>query len=263
MSNSDQQLEFLTCEHMSVSRRQTWEECPAKYKFRYHLKVVSDEPIQPYFTYGKLVHKIAEVYVQEQGKVSIENITSDCLSGKIEIEKNEPPPVLDGEYKKKLPSHVKNIKEFTDRIGYDGYLEWPFRYDLDPPNELNLVGFIDRLVVRKDQYFIIDYKTTKKGKWRKNRSNIHKDLQLRCYAKVVQKEFGAKAENIRAALFYLDGADLISTRFTEDSIASAEEELRATFKQIIKTPPNSVQGNVGDHCRRCDYRNICPFFSPF
>lgn len=263
MNSNEPEREFLICEHMSVSRRQTWEECPAKYKFRYHSKIVSDEPIQPYFTYGKLVHKIAEIYVQEQGQTAIEKITADCLSGKIEIEKGEPAPILDGEYKKKLSIHVKNIKEFTDRIGYDGYLEWPFRYDLDPPNGLNLVGFIDRLVVRKDQFFIIDYKTTKKGKWRKNRTNIHKDLQLRCYAKVVQNHFNTKAENIRAALFYLDGAELVSTRFTEESTASAEEELRATFKQIIKTPPNSVQGNVGEHCRRCDYRKVCPFFVPF
>lgn len=252
--------EFLICEHMSVSRRQTWDECPVKYKFRYHLKVISDEPIQPYFAYGKLVHKIAEVYVQEQGQKPIDLIATECLSGKIEIEKDQPPPILDGEYKRKLPIHIKNIKEFTDRIGYDGFLEWPFKYDLDPPNNRNLVGFIDRLIVRKDNFFIIDYKTTKKGKWRKNRTNIHKDLQLRCYAKVVQKEFNAKPENIRAALFYLDGADLVSTRFTDESINSAEDELRATFQEIIKTPPNSVQGKVGDHCRRCDYRKICPFY---
>lgn len=254
-------MENLICEHISVSRKQTWSECQAKYKFRYHLKMIPDGPIQPYLTYGKLVHKIAEVYVQEQGKRLISDIAHDCLHGNIEVEKDQPPPVLEPEYKKKLPDHLRNIKQISDRIGYDGHLEWPFRIDLNPPNNEIMVGFIDRLIIRGEKYFILDYKTTKKGKWRKTPNNIGKDLQLRCYARVVQREFGAKAENIRAALYYLEGGDLISTKFTEQSLITAEQELHEAYKEIIGTHPNDVYGRVGDQCRRCDYRKVCSFYS--
>lgn len=251
----------LICEHISVSRRQTWGECQQKYKYRYHQKLVPEGPIQPYFVYGKVVHKIAEIYVQEQGKKPIESITSDVLQGKIETEPGAGVPFLEQDYKKKLPKHVQNLKELTDKIGYDGFLEWKFHYDLQPPDEHFVTGFIDRLIVRGEKYFILDYKTTKKGMWRKTKSTIRNDLQLRCYARVVQKEFGAKPENIRCALFYLDGANLIDTRFDEQSLLSAEQELHDVYNEIVSTHPNDVYGRVSDQCRRCDYRAICPFYS--
>jgi len=251
----------LICEHISVSRKQTWSECQAKYRFKYHLKVPSEEPTQPYFIYGKLVHKIAEVYVQEKGKKDIEEIAKQCLKGEIEVEPGCRELQVEKEYLKKLPSHLRNIRSLNDRIGYDGKLEYFFHFDLDPPNNHFLTGVIDRLIIRGDKFFIIDYKTTKKGRWRKNQNTIRKDLQLRCYAKVAQVEFGAKAENIRAALYYLDGPDLVATKFTQDSLDTAQTELHETFKEIISTDPNDVYGRVGDQCRRCEYRKICPFYS--
>jgi hypothetical protein len=253
--------QHLICEHISVSRKQTWTECQAKYRFRYHLKMLPEGPIQPYFVYGKVVHKIAEEYVRLQGQTPIEKIAADVLSGDIPTEDNAPPPVLESDYKKKLPDHLKNIKMISDKIGYDGHLEYPFKYDMQPPDGHLITGVIDRLIIRGDKFFILDYKTTKKGLWRKNSSTIGKDLQLRCYARVVQKLFGAKAENIQAALFYLEGANLVSTKFTDESIMSAEEELHDAYKNIISTHPNDVYGRVGDQCRRCDYRKICSFYS--
>lgn len=253
--------DHLICEHISVSRKQTWQECQAKYKFRYHLKILPEGPVQPYFVYGKLVHKIAEVYVQEQGQKPIDDIATECLRGIIEVEKGQPPPVLEPEYRKKLPDHLRNIKQLSDRIGYDGHLEWPFRVDLSPPNEHVVVGFIDRLIIRGDKYFILDYKTTKKGFYRKNENTIKSDLQLRSYARIVQKEFGAKTENIRAALYYLEGGNLIATKFTQESLDSAEKELHDAYKEITSTNPDDVYGRVGDQCKRCDYRKICPFYS--
>lgn len=254
--------ENLICEHISVSRKQCWSECQAKYRFRYHLKIVPDGPIQPYFVYGKVVHKIAEIYVLEKGKKPIEEIAAECLNGTILVEEHQKaPPILDSDYKKKLPSHLRNIKQISDRIGYDGHLEWPFHYDLEPPNEHFITGFIDRLIIRGDKYFILDYKTTKKGFWRKNANTIRTDLQLRCYARVIQKTFDAKPENIHAALYYLEGGDLVSTKFTEHSLITAEQELHDAYKEIRSTNANDIYGRVGDQCRRCDYRKICPFYS--
>jgi len=251
----------LICEHISVSRRQTWSECQAKYKFRYHLKVIPDVPQQPYFTYGKVVHKIAEVYVQEKGERDIKQIVSEVLSGKIQIDEGDGRPELESSYLSKLPTHVSHIKALTDKIGFDGETEWLFRYDMQPPDNHIITGVIDRLITRGNKYFILDYKTTKKGKWRKNAKTIGNDLQLRCYARVVQKTFGADPENIRAALFYLDGAELVTTRFTQESVESAERELHDALKEITSTSPDDVYGRVSDQCRRCDYRNICPYYS--
>lgn len=251
----------MDIEHISVSRKQTWETCQQQYKYRYHLKMIPEGPQPVYFGYGKMVHKVAEEYVRAGGNRSIDDIALEVLNGTILVEQGKAADPLEGEYKKKFPQHVRHIKELTDKIGFDGHLEYQFKYDLDPPNNRMITGFIDRLIIRDDKYFILDYKTTKKGFWRKNSSTIKKDLQLATYASVVKKQFGAKAENIRAALFYLEGAELVSVRFNDDMLLRAEQELLQTHIDISETAPEDAYGRVSDNCRRCDYRQICPFYS--
>ncbi len=251
----------MDIEHISVSRKQTWETCQAQYKYRYHLKMLPEGPQPVYFAYGKTVHKVAEEYVRGGGAIPIEEIAKDVLNGKILVEHGIAAPPLEGEYKKKFPEHCRHIKELTDKIGFDGKLEYQFKYDLDPPHNRLVTGFIDRLIIRGDKYFILDYKTTKKGFWRKNNNTIKKDLQMATYARVVQREFNAKAENIRAALYYLEGGDLVSVRFDDEMLAKAESDLLNAHIEIATTHPDDAYGRVGNHCKMCDFKKVCPFYS--
>ena len=246
---------------MSVSRKSVWDECKKKYHFKYHLKVESEEPEPFYFTYGKIVHKIAEEYVRLDGKSNIGEVTSLVLNGEIPLEENVFAPNLPTEYKIKLPNHIKAIDKITKQIGFNGELEWDFKYDLDNPNGKYVIGFIDRLIRKKDNFFILDYKTTKKGKFRKNKQTIKDDLQLRTYARIVQKQFNVPAENINTALYYLEGGDLISTKFSERSLESAENILLESYNSILSSDPDKVWGTVGNHCQRCEYSKMCPFFN--
>ena len=251
----------MNIEHISVSRRQTWDQCQLQYKYKYHLKVLSPEPEPIYFAYGTTIHKIAEEYVQTKGARTITEIANDVVNGKILLKENSRCPNLPQAYKAKLPNHLRALKALTDRVGFEGHLEWKFEYDLEPPNQKFILGFIDRLIPKGDKFFIIDYKTTKKGPWRKNSQTIIDDLQLRCYARVVQKTFGAKANDIRCALYYLDEKpELVSAKFSEDSLLRAEEEMHKAYDDIKKAKPE-VWGNYGDHCTRCNYRSLCPVFN--
>lgn len=251
----------MDIEHISVSRRQTFQDCPQKYKYRYHLKMLPEGPQPPYFAYGKTVHKIAEEFVREQGKIAISEIAKEVLNGNILIEANTPAPPLTGDYIKKFPEHLRHIENLTKQIGYDGHLEWQFKFDLDPPNNRLATGFIDRLIIRGEKYYILDYKTTKKGFWQKNKNTIKKDLQLRVYARVVQKYFNAKAENIKAALLYLEGNSLVSVQYNEEMLAGVEQDMLDAYKTIEEMHPDEAYGRVGDQCKRCDYYKICPFYS--
>ena len=251
----------MDIEHISVSRKQTFDECPARYKYRYHDKIVSLEPTPDYLIYGKIVHKVAEYYVKEQGKKDIGSIANEVLSGKILLDQCGPSPALPSTYKKKFPEHLKNVKNLSDRIGYDGHLEYEFLYDLDPPNNSFVKGVVDRLIIRGDKFFILDYKTTKKGFYRKTPNTIRKDLQLRCYGRVLQKLFGAKAENIKAALYYLTDGELVATKFNQESLETAEQELLQTHRNIKEMAPDDAYGRVGDQCKRCDFRKTCVFYS--
>lgn len=252
----------MNLEYISVSRKQVWDECQKKYVYIYHDKLTRSSP--PYFAYGKIIHAIAEHYVAANGEKTIGQISQDVLNRKIPIEEDKfGKPVfaeLPPEYKNKLPEHLRSIQKLTEQIGMGGHLEYEFKHDLDPPNGKFIFGFIDRLINKGDKWFIVDYKTTKRGFWRKNRSNIAKDLQLRSYARVVQNEFNVPVENIHAALLYLDGDELVSTKFSQAHLDSVHEELLEAWDQINNTQPDKVWGNVGDHCRRCDFVKICPFY---
>jgi len=257
-------IEFLNIEHMSVSRHGVWTQCEQQYKYKYHLKTVSDRPEPGYFIYGKIVHRAAEEYVKLKGKRPILHCVGDVFRGTLLLEDDQKePPKLPPEYsKEKLVEHLRAVEKLHDRIGFSGEVEWPFLFDLDPPNKRCVKGFIDRLIFTKDgeKAFILDYKTSKKNSWRKTRSNINQDLQLRTYAHIVHKTFGVPAENIRGALFYLEGSELVDARFTQQSMDTAAQELLSAYKQIQAKPANQVWGNPGRHCERCEYAGICPFF---
>lgn len=249
--------------HISISRNRVWNQCAQAYKFKYHLQIPSPIEEPGYFLYGKVMHKISEEYCKSKGETPLYEIATDVLSGKIPLERQGANTAikLEDQYKKSLPEHLRSFKKLISETGTDGLLEWTFKYDLDPPNGKNLVGFIDRIIQKGDKFFLLDYKTTKRGMWRKTPQTITKDLQLRAYARIVQKEFGAKPENIRAALFYYGGGDLIGTKFNEESLISAEKELLQAYNDIQGADPNQVVGNLGWHCSRCEWRKLCPFYA--
>lgn len=256
----------MNIEHISVSRKTTWDSCQQMYKYKYHLRLESNEPTPFHFTYGKIVHFIAEKYIEERGKRTLNEVAGEVLQKKVPYEEDKDGnPVfaetLPPDYRNRLPGHLRAIEQLTSKIGLDGFLEYEFKYDLDPPNGKYVTGFIDRLIQKEDQWFIIDYKTTKRGGWRKNSSTIVHDLQLRCYARVVQREFNVPAKNIHAALYYLEGANLVAATFSDESLLAAEKELLEAYNQIKNMPPEAAWGNVNEQCRRCDYRKICPFYS--
>lgn len=251
----------MNIDHLSVSRVGVWKECPVKYKYRYHdkLPMIGEEPI--YFAYGSIVHKIAEKYIEFKGEVLISEICADVMSGKIPLDDGKKIPKLPSEYKNKLVEHTRAIKKISDQIGFDGHTEWEFNYDLDPPNNKIITGYIDRLVQKGDKFWILDYKTTKKGFFRKTRKDIAKDLQLRTYARIIQKTFDTKPENIKTGLYYLEGAELVGACFTEASLDAVEKELLGYYMEIENANPSTALGNVGQHCSRCDWNKICPFYS--
>lgn len=247
--------------YISVSRLQCYQQCPAQYKFKYHLELATDIPTPFYFTFGKLVHKIIEEHTRAQGQKSISSIKSEILSGQIELEPGSKCPPLDNESHNRLSLHLNNYMRLAEKIGYEGDTEWAFYYDVDPPNGKMIKGFIDRLIHKNDSAFIIDYKTTRPSKWRKDSSTITKDLQLACYCWVISNQFNILAKNITASLYYLEDAKLVPVRFSEATLQDVPKRLAVAHQEIQSIDPERAVGHVGDHCRRCDYRKVCPWYS--
>jgi CRISPR/Cas system-associated exonuclease Cas4 (RecB family) len=250
----------MEIEHISVSRAKLFNECPVKYKFQYHLRIPSPYPEPFYFAYGKIVHKIAETFVEERGVRSLNEIKADVLDGRIEIEPGKTAPKLPPDYAARLPEHIRSIQKLTERIGTDGILEHKFKYDLDPPNGKYVTGFIDRLIHLNGSVWILDYKTTKKGPFRETPETIKYDPQLRLYARVAQKDTGVSADKIKCALYYVEGGDLLPVVYSQESLDSIEPYMLGVYNQILDADADRVRGKTGPHCKRCDYREICPFY---
>lgn len=254
----------MRIEHISLSRLNVFNQCQQLYKYKYHLKIPSpiEEPF--YFTYGKIVHKIAETYVENKKQIPLGQIALNIFDGKMPIEEGNPPKyapaTLPDDYRRRFAVHIKNLCKITDQLGFDGVVEYDFLYDLDPPNNRCVKGFIDRLIPKNNnKYVIIDYKTSKDSPYNKTQETIVHDLQLRIYARIIQKQKNIPAQNISAALYYLETGSLVGARFSEKSLAQAEEIFLNGYKQIENTNEHGVWGNVQNHCSRCDYRSICPF----
>ena len=254
----------MDIQHISVSRKKCFDQCPQQYKFKYHLKVPSPGPEPFYFVYGKIIHKIAETYVEFRGAKSLGEVTQDVLRGKIPIEGDKLAPAIPTDYKRRMPGHLQSIQKITDIMGFEGQLERQFRYDLDPPHGKFITGFIDRLIIKEGpegkSAYILDYKTTKKGPFRETKESIISEIQLRAYARVVNREEGIPAENIKCALYYLEGGDMVGAKYTQESLERAERELLNVYNNIANANPDNVRGITGQHCTRCDYKDMCPFF---
>jgi CRISPR/Cas system-associated exonuclease Cas4 (RecB family) len=246
--------------HLSVSRSQCFELCQQQYKYRYHLKVIPDKPEQIYFVYGKLIHKAAEIYVEKKGQEPIFDIGHKLLNRIYDFDGSKNLHLLNTEYRNKFWSHLVVVEKITQKVGFDGEIEYKMEYDLDPPNKRILLGFIDRLIIKNGKAIIIDYKTSKDNAWRKDEKSIKTDLQLNAYAMVINEKFGIEPENIQAALIYLEGAKTVSTNFNKNYLNQVKNKLKELYCKIENMDENMAMPNKGNHCFRCDYNDICPYF---
>ena len=186
----------------------------------------------------------------------------DLVQGRIDFDGSQNLCNLDQTYFKKLYAHTAFIEKFTKKVGFEGQIEYEIKYDLDPPNNKFFLGYIDRLIIKNDTAIIIDYKTSKNNKWRKNKKSIKKDLQLNAYALHVHEHFNIEPEKIQAALVYLEDPEVVSTNFTKQGLISTKEFLKTSYYAIENSPENKVKGSVGFHCQRCDYSDQCLFYNP-
>jgi CRISPR/Cas system-associated exonuclease Cas4 (RecB family) len=83
---------------------------------------------------------------------------------------------------------------------------------------------------------------------------------MQTYALIIKEIFKANASDIKLALFYLEGSELVSANFDDNTLENCKKILIQTYNKIKNKDPDTVTGNVGSHCVRCDYSDICPFY---
>ena len=234
---------------LSYSSINTYETCPAKWRFQYAERVPTGT--SPALSFGDSLHRALQRFHDRPVPVapSLEELwamldnewVSDGFSdaGEERLYREHAREVL-GRY------HRENAAEY--RI--PAALEFRFRVEVEG---LPLVGTIDRMDrLPGGGYEIIDYKTNRRLP---PRSAIERDLQLSVYALAAREVWGIEPEHL--TLYYL----LPGERDTTTRTAADIDELRrriATVAERIEAGKFEPRDNP--LCGWCDFQHLCPLY---
>jgi CRISPR/Cas system-associated exonuclease Cas4 (RecB family) len=174
----------------SYSRLKTWEECPAKAKYKFLLKL--PEPDSPYAARGTDLHELAENYIK--------GTVIDC-----------PPPLVD-------------VKEYLDALKHESTkteMQVAFDDNWEPCEWFSVKTYcrviFDAVKREGAKATVVDHKTGKKY-------DEHTD-QLRLYA-LASFMLWPDVEEIEAQVIYIDHAERLRMTFHRSSV----EELKAYWE---------------------------------
>lgn len=204
----------------SFSRWSTYQDCPAKIKFRYVDKLA--EPGSPAMDRGTMIHKIAEDYVVAPGRTQKPH---DCLKH------------YAAEFK--LARKSKPIVE----------KEWAFTESWEPTGWFAKDAW---LRIKTDLIFqpkkapcvVVDHKTGK-------RYDKHKDqLSIEALTTFIMLEH---VDEIDAQIWYLDqGKPNLTSKFTREDVPFLKMEWEDKVRPMLNDETFAPKPNYG--CRWCHYR---------
>lgn len=129
---------------LSISKVQTFEQCPFKYKLTY-IDLIPTEKTEP-LQKGEDLHKIFEEVIKKKPTTLLE------LRKLLDTHR------LSGKYK----DQIENFYEFNEKISQEGKVKIPEFVELELfDKEENIIGIVDRVDKTKQNLIILDYKTGK------------------------------------------------------------------------------------------------------
>lgn len=251
-------IEVNSNPNLSATSFQTYNECPLKYKYRFIDKIPGKQE-KPYFQLGKVIHKVLEVFHEEDYRTLEDLITlldRYWQEGGYQYEQEKEQNRQDAE------SMLKNYWEYI-KINPVGklYTEYWFSFKTD---YATLSGKCDRIDLDENgNLSIVDYKTSKLAKTERE---LKKDIQLGIYAlfMLLNGLDTAENENIKkipdklSMLFLRKDEPEVAVEFTHSDLDNFEERLRDTCDGIRR---GEFSASKGKYCEWCDYRDLlCPEF---
>ena len=234
---------------LSPTSIDTYMQCPLKFKFRYVLRVPSENGTV--LTMGSVMHIVTEqmTKMEIKGLEPTEEIALQILA------KNW----NQFAYLKQRTKEDDDKKSSHEMI--QTYLKWVRdnkNRPVDVEVKFNMMingalvsGKIDRVEEMPDgRYEVIDYKT---GRAKMNKNSIKDDIQMNMYALGVEKLYGKLPA--RASLFYMKDDKIIPYDIEPIQINKFAKSLGQTIDAIFgeKFPASPKY----QKCKFCEYRGIC------
>ncbi|MDD5499564.1 MAG: PD-(D/E)XK nuclease family protein [Candidatus Nanoarchaeia archaeon] len=242
--------------HSSIS---TFNQCPLKFKMRYIDKITPElkKTIEAFM--GGIVHEVLqELY---------ESVMEKRIPGFDEVQES-----LINKWKNSWDDEIQIIKEGMKK---ENYFESALRFlknyyeKCHPFNEgeiigieqevriiikgKELIGYIDRLEKKGDEYHIIDYKT---NNWLKSQEELDEDKQLAIYQIAVMEKFCT--DKVVLNWHFLNFNELMQSKRTKEQINELKDEL---FKKINEIESEKeFKACKSRLCDWCEYKKQCPAF---
>ncbi len=235
---------------LSVSKLDTYKDCPLKFKFAHILQIPS--PPKTFFDLGTSVHAVVEhlTALEKDGVNITEEIALEILdkewiisSFKSETEANEA--------KSKAVEMVRTyLKWRSTNPNVPLTVEQRFTVDI---GGVPFNGSIDRVEETPEGEFeVIDFKT---GSVIETGNSIKDNFQMNVYALATEKLYGKLPK--QTSLFYLKKDKIIINKIESTQLDKVKKIIEEKVHSIIQEdfhPTPTVQV-----CRRCDYQAICDF----
>ncbi|MFA5333570.1 MAG: PD-(D/E)XK nuclease family protein [Candidatus Nanoarchaeia archaeon] len=242
--------------HSSIS---SFKQCPYKFKLRYIDKIIPEVKQTVEAFMGGIVHEVLEELYKDVSLGKLPEFSE--LQAKL-VEKwkncwtNDILIVKEGMVKENyFESALRFLKNY-----YDTYCPFNQGEILGVEEKITiniegkeLVGYIDRLEKRGDEYYIIDYKT---NNWLKSQEDIDADNQLATYQIAVMEKYST--DKVVLNWHFLNFNELLQSKRTKEQIEALKKELVNSINIIESAKEfNTCKSRL---CDWCEYKSMCPEF---
>jgi putative RecB family exonuclease len=234
---------------LSYSSMNTYELCPAKFKFQYEDRVPQGRSAA--LSFGDSLHRALHLFHNRPVPVApsvdeLLEMLEACWVSEGFVDASEERTYVD---------HGRQVLSQYHRENADDYripaaLEFRFTIDVEG---VSLSGVIDRMDrIPGGGYEIVDYKTNRRLP---PQARIDQDLQLSIYHMAAREIWGIEPE--RLTLYYL----LPGQRMTTVRTLGDMDELRRRIGVVAeRIEAGMFEPKQNPLCDWCDYQALCPLF---
>jgi putative RecB family exonuclease len=234
---------------LSYSSINTYETCPAKFKFQYEDRLPGTA--SPALSFGDSLHRALyrfhnrPVPVAPSAEELLAILDGVWVSEGFRSEAEER-TYMDHGRQVLAQYHLENAEDY--RI--PSALEFRFSIEVEG---VQINGTIDRMDrIPGGGYEIIDYKTNRRLP---PSSRIEKDLQLSMYHLAAKEVWGIEPE--RLTLYYLLPGQRMSTTRTAQDVDELRRRIATVAERIAA---GKFEPRENPLCDWCDYKAMCPIF---
>ena len=199
--------------------------------------------------FGSFIHKIFELgYKDNDAKLLMKLAESERGTYKVPFGMND-----------RLKMCIENFILWNSKMGETISTEGMFEVDLDEKNGIKFNGVIDRIVKgNKGGYLVIDYKTSKREKTKKE---LMDDKQLMGYAYAVHVKYGAEFKDIFCAHYYPVSGNFVTVSFSKVQIWNWKRKEIDKVWRIRKKKKDEFYPQKNIFCSNCEFQQACENFN--